>query len=283
MNILNVKIDTKTKSQFEKLVVDGLKKTSKTKISKTNTDFLQRAMRDAGFAKVLNDSDINIVDGRGVMWAARYLTLPISSNRLLRPIQAVVQMVYSGASIVLNRKFITYPIAEAIPGIDAFNIMMKSASDVGAGVFIFGGDEATLKSAVTNIKTEFPALRVSGSLNGYDFQTDKNLNPVDEINKTDARLLIVALGSPRQEIWIGENMDNLKNIRVAVGEGGTLDRIANPSQKSPAFINKIGLEWLWRTLFNHSKKNRFRRLWNAVPVFICQMIKWKIRYGQAKI
>jgi len=283
MYILNIKINEHTKSQFEQAVSNGLKKTSKTKISKINTEFLQRAMRDRNFLRVLNDSDINIVDGRGVMWAARYLTLPISGSKVLRAIQAVWQMIYSGAAIVLNRKFITYPIASAIPGIEAFNIMMKSASNNSAGVFLFGGDEVTLKLAVTNIKTEFPKLKVSGSLNGYDFQTDKNINPVDEINKTDAKLLIVALGSPRQEIWIDSNIGKLKNIRVAVGEGGTLDRIAKPSQKSPSFINKIGLEWLWRTLFNRSKKNRFRRLWDAVPVFIYQMVKWKVQHGQTKI
>ena len=161
--------------------------------------------------------------------------------------------------------------------------MLQAASDVGAGVFLFGGDETTLKLSIANIKSEFPDLKLSGSLNGYDFHTDKGINPVDQINKTDARLLVVALGSPRQEMWISENIGELKNIRIAVGEGGTLDRIANPSQKSPVFINKIGLEWLWRTLFNRSKKNRFGRLWNAVPVFICQMVKWKVKYGQTKI
>ena len=283
MKILNTRIDDCTPAKLHGLISDGLKGTRQLKVSKINTEFLRRAMGDDVFAKVLNDSNINIVDGRGVMWAARYLTLPISGNRLLRPIQAVLQMIYSGAAIVLNRKFITHPIAAAIPGVEAFNTMLQAASDIGAGVFLFGGDEATLKLAVGNIKNEFPDLKISGSLNGYGFQTNDNINPVDEINETDAKLLIVALGSPRQEMWISENIGKLKDIRVAVGEGGTLDRVANPSQKSPTFINKIGLEWLWRTLFNRSKKNRFGRLWNAVPVFICQMVKWKVKYGQTKI
>jgi len=283
MNILNVRIDKYTKSQFRDLIDDGFKKSKQIKISKINTEFLQRAIDDSEFLKVLNISEINIVDGRGVMWAARYLTLPITNNQIFRPVQAVWQMIYSGVAIVFNRKFITYPITQAIPGIEAFKIMIKSASDNNAGVFILGGSKKTLKLVAKSLNTEFPDLKISGTLNGYDFQTDKTINPVEEINKTDAKLLIVALGSPKQELWINDNMDKLKNIKIAVGEGGTLDRIANPSQKTPIFINKIGLEWLWRTLFNVTKKKRFARFWNAVPVFIYQIIKWKIKNGQTKI
>jgi len=283
MNILNVRIDKYTKSQLRDLIDDGFKKSKQLKVSKINTEFLQRAIKDGDFLKVLNDSDLNIVDGRGVMWAARYLTLPITKNGIIRPISAIWQMIYSGAAIVFNRKFINYPIPQAIPGIEAFKLMLKSAIDENIGVFIFGGSKETLELAIANIKKEFPKLKISGILNGYDFQTDKNINPIDEINKTDARLLIVALGSPKQELWIDENISKLKNIRIAVGEGGTLDRIANPSQKSPTFINRIGLEWLWRTLFNTTKKNRFVRFWNSVPVFIYQIIKWKIKNGQTKI
>lgn len=283
MYIFNVKIDKYSKSQLEDLIDDGLKKSKQIKISKINTEFLQRAIDNNKFLKVLNDSNINIVDGRGVMWAARYLTLPITKNKIIRPISAIWQMIYSGVAIIFNRKFISYPIPEAIPGLEAFRIMLKSASDNKTGVFIFGSSGKNLKLVTKNLNQEFPNLKISGTLNGYDFQVDKTINPVVEINKTDAKLLIVALGSPKQEFWISENIGKLKNIRIAVGEGGTLDRIANPSQKSPTFINKIGLEWLWRTLFNFTKKKRFSRVWKAVPVFIYKTIKWKINNGQTKV
>ena len=283
MNILGIRIDTLTKSQLSDLISVGFKKSEKIKISKINTEFLQRALSDKDFLKVINSSDVNLADGRGVAWAARYLTLPICNNYFIRPIQAIYQMIYSGAAIIFNPKFITHPIAEIIPGVEAFNLMINSASSNKIGIFLFGGDETTLKLATKNIKKKFPNLNLSGSLNGYDFQTDNKIDPVAEINKTDAKLLIVALGSPKQEFWINDNIDKLKNIKIAVGEGGTLDRIASPSQKAPKFINKIGLEWLWRTLFNVSKKNRFKRLWNAVPLFICQVVKWKIKNGQTKI
>ncbi len=286
MNIFDIKIDNYTSSKLAEAIKVSLSSNKKIKISKINTEFLQRALKNREFASILNSSDLNIVDGRGVLWAARYLTISISKNKIIHPIQSIWQMVYSGVAIIFRPKFINYPITEAIPGIEAFNLVMSVAEKNNAGVFIFGSSQASLELAIKNIKIKFPRLKISGHLNGYDFQGNQAINPINEINKTDAKILIVALGSPKQEIWINDNIEKLKNVVIAIGEGGTLDRIANPSQKAPQFINKIGLEWLWRTLFNKSKtetRNRFQKLWNAVPSFVYQVVKWKVKNGQTKI
>lgn len=286
MKIFNVRIDKYTKAQLRGALSGYLKGTKPAKISKINTEFLQRGLRDKNFLEVINSSDLNIVDGRGVLWAARYLTLPLNSSCSFRTLECVWQMIYSGMAIMIKPIFITYPIPEAIPGVEAFKLVMQAALGNNEGVFLFGASEENLKRAINNIKQEFPKIKISGSLNGYTYNKDKTIDVVAEINKTDAKILIVALGSPKQEYWINDNINNLKNIRIAVGEGGTLDRVANPSQKSPRFINQIGLEWLWRLFFNKSKtetRNRFQRFWKAVPSFIYQIVKWKIKNGQTKI
>lgn len=286
MKIFETRIDKYTKDHLTDLLSSFLVGREKKRISKINTEFLLRAKNDKDYCELINSSDLNIVDGRGVLWAARYLTLPVSKNMFIRLIQAIWQMVYSGAAIIFNPKFIAYPIPEAFPGIEAFRLMMRAAADQKAGVFIFGCRQDTLNLALKNIKKEFPSLEISGAINGYDFEKDKSIDVVSEINKTEAKILIVALGSPYQEQWIRDNMKDLNNIRIAVGEGGTLDRIARPSQKAPTFINRVGLEWLWRLLFNKSltgTRGRFRRFWNAVPVFIFSVVKWKVKYGQTKI
>lgn len=286
MKIFNVRIDEYTKLQFVKSLKDCLRNDRLAKVSKINPEFIQRCRNDNKFKEVINSMDINIADGRGVLWAAKYLILPISNIKVIRYFQAIIQMVYSGLFIVFNPKYITNPIPTAIPGIEAFKAMMKVALDEKVGVFLFGSSEDILKTAIKNLNKEFPKLKIAGHLNGYDFQKDKDIDPVVEINKTDAKILIVALGSPKQEHWIDENISKLKNIKIAVGEGGTLDRIANPSQKAPNFINQIGLEWLWRLFMNKSKtetRNRFQRFWTAVPMFIVQVVKWKMKYGQTQI
>jgi N-acetylglucosaminyldiphosphoundecaprenol N-acetyl-beta-D-mannosaminyltransferase len=287
VKILDITINQTTKGNlFKDLMGMLLSETTTTKIHKINTEFLVRSKGDKNFKCVLNNSCLNIADGRGVLWAARYLTLPISNMVLIRLLQAVWQMIYSGLAIIFNSKFITYPIKENIPGVEAFKLMLRAAIETDSGVFLFGATQTDLGGAITNIQKEFPKLKISGSLNGYDFQKDKSIDPVQVINKTEARLLIVALGSPKQEYWIRDNIDKLKNVKIAVGEGGTLDRIANPSQKSPKFLNMIGLEWLWRLLFNKSKSDtgsRLKRVWYAVPVFIYEVVKWKIRHGSVPV
>lgn len=286
MKILNTRVDELTKKQLIEKISANLRKSKKTKISKINAEFLQRAFDDEDFQKVLNASDLNIVDGRGVLWAARYLTIPVSDNFVIRWIQSIYQTVYSGLFMIFNPNYVKYPIPGTVPGIEALKMMMSIAANENAGLFLFGGSETVLKKSIKNLRKEFPAIKISGHLNGYDYQKDKTIDVIGEINKTDAKILIVALGSPRQEYWINDNIDKLKNVIIAVGEGGTLDRIASPSQAAPKFVNSIGLEWMWRLLFNKSltsSRNRFQRFWVSVPSFICRVVKWKVRYGQNKV
>ncbi len=287
INILNSKIDVLKKDSFSKSILELLNGHGSSQVCKINTEFLVRANRSKDFLKTLNESRLCIPDGRGVLWAARYSTLPISSNKLIRSVQSVWQMFYSGISIVFNPNFITFPIPENIPGLDALKLMLMAAEETNSGVFFLGAAQNDLDKAIENIRKEMPKLNIAGSMNGYDFQTDKTFDPVAVINATEAKLLIVALGSPLQEFWIRDSLPKLKKIRVAVGEGGTLDRIANPSQAAPSWVNRIGLEWLWRLFFNKSlTKNsgsRFKRVWNAVPVFVYEVVKWKIKNGAIEV
>lgn len=285
VNVLRLQIDVCTMDQFRECIKKSLTGNKVFKVAKINTEFIQRSLTDDKYTSVLNSFDLKIADGRGVQWVARYLTLPISDSKIFRPIQAIYQMVYSGASIVLCPKFITYPLPQVLPGVDAFKAVLDEASEQNAEFFLFGSPQATLDPAYKNIHRDYPKLNIVGKLNGYDFWKDSSIDPVKIINKSGAKIITVAMGSPKQEYWIDDNQSKLTTVKFAVGEGGTYTRIAFPSQKAPKFINRIGLEWLWRTLFNKSEtasRNRFQRFWNAVPLFIYQTVKWKIQHGQTK-
>ena len=94
-----------------------------------------------------------------------------------------------------------------------------------------------------------------------------------------AALLVVALGSPKQEYWIRDHLHRLRDVKVAVGEGGSLDFIAGDFRRAPNWLQRVGLEWFWRLFMNRNKTgsvSRARRIWNAVPVFICRTVSWKL-------
>jgi N-acetylglucosaminyldiphosphoundecaprenol N-acetyl-beta-D-mannosaminyltransferase len=283
MKIFDIEVSTLNKKEISAALTANINSVGPaSSVYKINAEFLVRSLKNKTFAEILNKSAINIADGHGVMWAARFLTLQTSPKWSIRLFQSLWQLIYSGVFIVFNPRFIRHPIPEAIPGIEAFYLMLNIANKEKMSVFIFGSSQSILNKAIVNIKREIPGLEIAGFLNGYDYENKITIDPVEIINKSNAKLLIVALGSPKQEYWIENNLNKLTNIRIAVGEGGTLDRIANPGQRSPRWINNIGLEWFWRILVNKSlteKRNRFQRVWNSVPVFIYKVLKWKIKYG----
>jgi N-acetylglucosaminyldiphosphoundecaprenol N-acetyl-beta-D-mannosaminyltransferase len=253
----------------------------KAQIVKANTEFLQRAMSEGTFREVIQSASLVFADGKGVLWAAKYLSLPLTRIPVLRQLQAVWQMVFSGASLVFSPGYCQSPITENIPGVEALFLMLGVAEKNKAEVFFFGASQDDLEKAIEAIKKKFPKLKISGSLNGYDFQENKEINPVSVINNTKAKLLIVALGSPLQEYWISENLKDLKNIRVAVGEGGTMAFLSGTFKRAPKWVQKISLEWLWRLFANRSltpnSGNRAKRIWQGVPVFIVRTIAYKLR------
>ncbi|NTW29337.1 MAG: WecB/TagA/CpsF family glycosyltransferase [Coriobacteriia bacterium] len=287
IEIMESRVDVVSSQELARLMHERLKGVSAIQISKINTEMLHRAMHNERFRDSLGDSDLNIADGRGVLLAARYLSLPVSASQVLRCLQAVWQMARCSVAIVSNSSFIAEPIAENIPGVDALKLMLRSAEQADSGVFFFGAHQSDLDAAVSSIRSEMPDLRISGALDGYGFQSDPSVDPVEIINGTDAKLLIVALGSPLQEYWIRDNLAGLKGIRVAVGEGGSLAFLAGTQKRAPKWMQDAGLEWLWRTLANksltHQTGSRVGRVWNAVPVFMCEMVRWKAVHGAIRV
>ena len=259
-------------------------------IGKVNTEFLLRALKNKEFCDALDGCHINIADGKGVLWAAKYLSLPLKARKLriancelLITIKAIWQMIYSGASLVFYPKYCKNPICENIPGLNAMYLMLEATDDTSSPVYFFGAEKDVLAKAIDKIKKEFPKLKIAGYHHGFGY-TDEEI--IGDINQSKAKLLIVALGSPKQEYWIRDNLDKLETVRVAVGEGGSLDFVAGHSKRAPRWMQSIGLEWFWRLFANRNRsagtRGRAKRVWNAVPVFVYNVVKWKLEKQEIK-
>lgn len=276
VDVLSVKINALTALGARSVVKDILMSKKGKKIAKVNTEFLLRAQKDREFRDTLDSFDINIADGKGVLWAAKYLFLPLVKIPLLKQFQAIWQMLYSGASLVFYPKYCQNPIPENIPGLEAMHLMLEAAAQANAGVYFFGTEKNVLSKAIEKIQGKYPELKIAGYHDGYHYKDEEI---IQDINKSEARLLIVALGSPKQEYWIRGNMSKLENVRVAVGEGGSLDFVAGASRRAPRWMQRAGVEWLWRLFANRSRSatgSRAKRVWQAVPVFIYEVVKWKL-------
>jgi len=281
--VLNIEIDNFKKRDLEERLGEAFSGDKKIKIAKVNSEFLLRSLSSKEFAETLDKFETKIADGSGVLWAAKYLLLPLSKIAVLRHIQAIWQMVYSGASIVFSPEYCREPIPERFPGVEALLLMLEAAAETGGSVYFFGAEKRVLEKAIEIIQHKYPKLTIAGSHEGYNY-SDKEM--VEDINKSGAKLLVVALGSPKQEYWIRDNIDKFQTVKIAVGEGGSLDFIAGSFKRAPRWIQKIGLEWLWRLFVNKSKTptgSRMKRVWNAVPVFVYTVVKHKIKNGSVKV
>jgi len=279
IKILNSLVDVYTRESLKEDIKKLFQEKEKVFIAKINSEFLLRATKEQEFRQSLNSANISLADGKGVLWAAKFLSLPITKKPLLRQIQATWQMVYSGASLVFYPKYCQYPIPENIPGVEAMYLALEVMIEVDAPVYFFGAEKEVLENAVDIIRDKYPQLVIAGYHEGFGYKDEEI---IEDINQTSAALLIVALGSPKQEYWITRYLDRLETVRVAIGEGGSLDFVAGSFKRAPKWMQQVSLEWLWRLLMNRSKTqtgSRTKRVWRAIPIFIYEVVKSKINDG----
>jgi N-acetylglucosaminyldiphosphoundecaprenol N-acetyl-beta-D-mannosaminyltransferase len=112
-------------------------------------------------------------------------------------------------------------------------------------VFLFGGKPGVAETAKEKLEEMYPGLKIAGMRNGY-FKPEEEPEIVEEINNSGADLLFVCLGAPKQEQWLARNSKSLKNVRVAMGIGGSLDVFAGTALRAPKFYCDHGLEWFYR-------------------------------------
>jgi N-acetylglucosaminyldiphosphoundecaprenol N-acetyl-beta-D-mannosaminyltransferase len=166
-----------------------------------------------------------------------------------------------GIGIIMASKWKDDRLPERVPGSDLLMKLLEEGNKKGWSFYFLGADEGTNKKAVENIMGKHPQLVVSGRHNGF-FDKEKERMIIEEIDKKNPDILIVALGAPRAEKWIYENKNEL-NAKVAIGVGGMLDVIAGKVKRAPAVWQKMNLEWLYRLL---SQPSRWRRQL-VLPVF----------------
>lgn len=130
--------------------------------------------------------------------------------------------------------------------------IFKKLQEKKGRLFLFGTEEQALFLAKNKIHNIYPDIQIVGSISGFGYENKK---VVDEINKVNPDLIVVALGSPLQEEWIHENLP-LVDRGIFLGVGGALDALSGKTKRAPVFFQKIGMEWLFRLV---TQPSRFRR------------------------
>ena len=157
---------------------------------------------------------------------------------------------------------------ERIPGIDFARRLLEYSAHSGIPVAIVGSKEDVLNKAVENLKNEIHGLNVVYAHHGYF----KNYDEIYQgLNEAVPRLLLVALGSPKQEYFIYNAKKVLKPC-LMIGVGGSLDVWSGSVKRAPIIFQKLGLEWLYRVV---TQPERFKRIFPALPLFLLKVLKYR--------
>jgi N-acetylglucosaminyldiphosphoundecaprenol N-acetyl-beta-D-mannosaminyltransferase len=155
---------------------------------------------------------------------------------------------------------------EKLSGSDLIYDLCEEASKKGFKVFLLGGSESANLKSRERLKMLFPELIIYGyspPYHPYPFPEDLNKIIIDKISKFSPDILFVAFGTPKQEFWIDDNKELLEKIgvRMAIGVGGAFEMVAGIEKRAPKWVQKIGLEGLWRIFQNPKRFKRFLRLY----------------------
>jgi N-acetylglucosaminyldiphosphoundecaprenol N-acetyl-beta-D-mannosaminyltransferase len=204
-----------------------------------NPEFYYIAKKDKYFKSILVENDVNVADGSGIILAARRQ----GCNSLKR-----------------------------IPGRILFNELLLLAAAQQARVFLFGSTKTVLNSIGEKAAKLYPKIQLFWHAPDY-FESssieEKKATQIvmEKISACQPKILLLALGTPKQELWLAKNRAALRTLGVCVsiGVGGAFDYFSGQTAVPPQWISKIGLEWLFR-LWKDPRK-RFSRQIKSLPWF----------------
>jgi len=195
-------------------------------VSSCNVDMVVKASRDPSFAEALASADILTADGMPVVWLGR----------------------------ARGGRF-----PERVAGSELVPRVSKACARHGYSVFFFGGRPGIPEAAAARLLAEAPELRIAGTLSppmGFDSDPGLLEQTVAEVRRAAPDVLFVAMGAPRQERFIAAHAAAL-GAKAILGIGGSLDMLAGRVRRAPGWVQRSGLEWLWRLV--QEPRRLFRR------------------------
>ena len=146
-----------------------------------------------------------------------------------------------GMPIVLLSKLLRNPLPERVTGADMVPAICRRFAEEGLSVYVLGGDREVLDEAFAKL----PPVKVAGLDPAFVKLDEDQPEIVERINAAKPDLLFVALGNPKQELWMGRNAARL-DVPVMIGVGGTFNFITGRVKRAPRWIQRSGLEWIYR-------------------------------------
>ncbi|MEO8744773.1 MAG: WecB/TagA/CpsF family glycosyltransferase [Candidatus Dormiibacterota bacterium] len=201
-------------------------------VATVNPEFVMNAQTDREFARVLESASLCLADGTGVVWAAR------------------------GQGCALSGP---------VTGVDLIPLLAAMCERRGFPIFLLGAAPGVAAELAASLKTKHPRIEVAAHSGWPDPSSDEETVRLVTGHRT--RVLLVAYGAPRQELWVDRLKDRLGD-GVAIGVGGAFDYLTGRIPRAPAWMRGAGLEWLYRL---GRQPWRIKRM-TVLPVFAFKVL-----------
>jgi len=160
-----------------------------------------------------------------------------------------------GMGLIQALKALGTPVQERIPGVEFVEQLCRLSASEKSPVYFLGAKDGVAREAAEKLAGKYPGMIVAGVHHGY-FRKEEEEALCREIGEAGTRILFVGLGVPQQEMFIRRNLPSLGHV-VAMGVGGSFDVLSGRLKRAPAFMQKAGLEWLFRLC--QEPRARFRK------------------------
>lgn len=199
---------------------------------------------DPRLASSVASCDIVNIDGMGVVWGARY---------------------------------VGFDVPERVSGVDLFEELVALASTCGYPIYLLGAEAHIVQEVAMRVQCKYPKLHIAGYHHGYFWDDEAGM--VQKIRASGARLLFVAITSPKKENFINQWRDRL-GVDFVMGVGGTFDVVAGKVMRAPRWMQRVGLEWLFRVV--QEPRRMWRRYLSSNVAFLGMVLREKARIGLQK-
>lgn len=222
----------------------------KMRVCVTPVNCIVWANRNSHLKHVYNSADITLCDGVPVLWGSKFLGTPLKQR---------------------------------VTGLDLFPAYIEECYKRGYSFFLLGAKQGVGLVLKEQLDKKFPGIKIAGVYSppfADTFTRDENKKMITLINEASAHVLWVSLTAPKQDFWIAENLKDI-NVNIAIGVGGAFEVTAGLIKRAPVFMQRFGLEWLFR--FIHEPKRLFKRYIVEAPAFIPIILKQKFKRSKPSI
>jgi N-acetylglucosaminyldiphosphoundecaprenol N-acetyl-beta-D-mannosaminyltransferase len=179
----------------------------------------------------------------------QYAMLAAHDPRLAEVNRSAAFLLADGMPMVWYSRLLGRPLPERVAGSDLIYLLCRRAADRGHRVFFLGGKPGAAADAATTLSWMYPGLTVAGieAPELESLSADEHQGLIARIRNARADLLMVAFGQPKGELWLAENLAAL-GVPACVQVGASFDFVAGRASRAPRWMQRLGLEWLYRTV-----------------------------------